>query len=676
MNEGDPLKFIRVRLNVLTPETPQQEVRDALENLIPLLARLEEVKFESFWAELAEHLTLKGRFFTALRRKVGEIRKELNRSAPVQGKDLNSSPEDELKILRPIAAPLAKCPDHLGMVAEALRLCGLAGQVREAKIIYLAVTSRVLNVKVLVNVAVKGPSSGGKSFLVEVVLEFFPLSAFYALTAMSEKALAYSEESLSHRFLIIYEAAGLGSEFGQYLIRSLLSEGRVIYETVEKIGGRLTPRRIEKEGPTGFITTTTKAGLHPENETRLLSLEVDDTPEQTMEVLKAHAEGENPKSGSQNPIDLAPFKALQRILELENRQAVVPFAMALAQGCSPTAVRLRRDFPAVLNLVKAHTILHAHLREKDEHGRVIATVEDYAVVYDLVSDLVCYGTGHKVSEKVRETVEAVKHLVAKSPSGVTYRVIGIKLGIDESAARRRVQTAISKGYLQNQETKPSCAAKIVLGEPLPDAKEVLPHPNALNGGPTESTTDQPTNDDSLVKPNSYGRQPKEPTDCQQPTDAPQDSRTVETEGGQAVGRESVNKCADHNCMKSQDLQSQSADRHEQPAETEEDIFRRGEGVGEEDLESCKADLVQCGNCQHFSPSLDAPSGRGSCLFYAGSWNGKSTQFSGDLHPCLSFNVKDSIKVLAAWDEAISHKVGEVVEALKLGNNPDLMEVLV
>ena len=48
---------------------------------------------------------------------------------------------------------------------------------------------------------------------------------------------------------------------------------------------------------------------------------------------------------------------------------------------------------------------------------MIATVEDYAVVYDLVSDLVCYGTGHKVSEKVRETVEAVKHLVAKSPAG-------------------------------------------------------------------------------------------------------------------------------------------------------------------------------------------------------------------------------------------------------------------
>ena len=74
------------------------------------------------------------------------------------------------------------------MVAEALRLCGLAGQVREAKIIYLAVTSRVLNVKVLVNVAVKGPSSGGKSYLVEVVLEFFPLSAFYALTAIEKGA--------------------------------------------------------------------------------------------------------------------------------------------------------------------------------------------------------------------------------------------------------------------------------------------------------------------------------------------------------------------------------------------------------------------------------------------------------------------------------------------------------
>ena len=34
--------------------------------------------------------------------------------------------------------------------------------------------------------------------------------------------------------VVIYEAAGMASEMGSYLIRSLLSEGRLKYEAVEK----------------------------------------------------------------------------------------------------------------------------------------------------------------------------------------------------------------------------------------------------------------------------------------------------------------------------------------------------------------------------------------------------------------------------------------------------------
>ena len=91
------------------------------------------------------------------------------------------------------------------------------------------------------SVAVKGPSSGGKSFVVETVLKLFPPEAFYALTAMTDRALAYSNEPLKHRHLVIYEAAGMAGEFATYLIRSLLSEGRLRYETVEKTERR--PRR-------------------------------------------------------------------------------------------------------------------------------------------------------------------------------------------------------------------------------------------------------------------------------------------------------------------------------------------------------------------------------------------------------------------------------------------------
>src|SRR5215207_5091425 len=182
---------------------------------------------------------------------------------------------------------LAHERDILERFAEELKNTGVAGESRTAKILYLAMTSRLLAKPV--SVAVKGPSSGGKSYLTERVLGYFPESAYYALTAMSERALAYSEEPIKHRFLVVYEAAGLNGDFQTYLIRSLLSEGHLRYEVVEKTSEGLKPRLIEREGPTGLIVTTTAGRLHPENETRLLSLSVADTQEQTRNVLAALA---------------------------------------------------------------------------------------------------------------------------------------------------------------------------------------------------------------------------------------------------------------------------------------------------------------------------------------------------------------------------------------------------
>jgi hypothetical protein len=56
------------------------------------------------------------------------------------------------------------------------------------------------------------------------------------------------------------------------------------YELVEKTRDGMRPRLIEKQGPTGLIVTTTATRLHPENETRLLSLAVKDTREQTADA--------------------------------------------------------------------------------------------------------------------------------------------------------------------------------------------------------------------------------------------------------------------------------------------------------------------------------------------------------------------------------------------------------
>lgn len=364
---------------------------------------------------------------------------------------------------------LANLSNILQELAAQLRRRGVVGEERAGKLIYLAVISRFLPRPV--SIAVKGPSSGGKSHLTEQVLRFFPESAYYALSAMSERALAYSEEPLKHRFLVIYEAAGFASDFASYLIRSLLSEGRLAYETAEKTANGIKARLIVREGPTGLIVTTTQIRLHPENETRLISIPVTDTQDQTRAVLQALAEGND------TPVDYEPWHALQTWLIHAEHRVTIPYAKQLADLIPPVAVRLRRDFGAVLALIKAHTLLHQATREKAEDGSIIASLEDYQIARELIADLVAEGVEATVPKAIRETVEAVKD--NSNSDGVTIGELAKKLKVDKSTASRRARAALDRGYLTNLEVKKGKPARLMVGDPLPDDLGILPSPEVL-----------------------------------------------------------------------------------------------------------------------------------------------------------------------------------------------------
>jgi DNA-binding transcriptional ArsR family regulator len=375
---------------------------------------------------------------------------------------------------------LAKTPNIPERFAAELARSGVAGEERIAKLLYLALTSRLLEKPV--SVALKGPSSGGKSYLVERVLSFFPKCAYYALTAMSDRTLAYSEEPIKHRFLVIYEAAGMSGEFATYLTRSLLSEGCVRYETVEKTSEGMKPRLIEREGPTGLIVTTTAVKLHTENETRLLSLTVSDTQAQTQAVMAALAD----EVGKAVP-DVEVWHALQVWLASAEHRVSVPYAKKLAKLVPPVAVRLRRDFGAVLNLIRAHALLHQATRERDNQGRIVATIdEDYSAVRELVAALVSEGIEATVPETVRETVEAVRRLREDSNGEpVTVSELAKELKLDRSAVSRRARNAKDRGYLRDLEDNPRKPSRLVPGDDLPDDLQILPSPENVRAGVKE-----------------------------------------------------------------------------------------------------------------------------------------------------------------------------------------------
>ena len=345
------------------------------------------------------------------------------------------------------------------------------GEDRNARLLFLAIVSRHLDH--LVSVVVKGPSSAGKSFLTERVLSFFPPSAYYALTAMSERALAYGEESIEHRFLVFYEAAGMAGETQTYMVRSLLSEGRICYDTVEKTAEGLRVRRIDRSGPTGAIITTTAVNIDRELETRLLSIAVTDSPERTRSVLMALAEEDS------TPVNLERWRALDSWLESGPHEVSVPFGKALAGLIPPASVRLRRDFGALLSLIRAHALLHRSTREVDNKGRIVAALKDYLAVRYLVADLLSEGIQRSISKAVRETVDSVTAVNSDGVTEVSVRKVAERLGIDESSAFRRVKKAIALGYLNNGEERRGRPYRLELGDPIPDDLELLPSPEQL-----------------------------------------------------------------------------------------------------------------------------------------------------------------------------------------------------
>jgi hypothetical protein len=378
-------------------------------------------------------------------------------------------------------AELAAQPRILDAFYATLGRMGHVGEIVTAAILYLAVVSRLLTKPI--SVVVKGPSAAGKSYTVETTLSFFTQAAYHALSAMSERAVIYGRESLAHRMFVLYEGAGLSSDFTDYLLRSLLSEGHIRYEVTERAqGGGFETRLVEREGPTGLIITTTAIALHPENETRMLSLPITDTPEQTRAVMRAIARRQSVD------VDLSEWHALDTWLALDPKQVIVPFAELLADLIEPITVRLRRDFQQLLNLICAHALLHQATREIDSSGQVVATIEDYEVVRELVHELFSDEVEATVPRIVRETVEAIPD----SLNAVSGRELAELLGVHPGTVSRRVEQAIALGYIVNDEWRAGHPARYRRGNPLPDELELLPTIETLQRRIAgEATTDTP-----------------------------------------------------------------------------------------------------------------------------------------------------------------------------------------
>jgi DNA primase len=356
--------------------------------------------------------------------------------------------EKRLREIEPAAAAVLADPALLYRVGQAVAGRGVVGERANALILFLAVFSQMTAAPI--SVVVKGDSAGGKSFLVAQVLALFPAGSHIDFTSMSERALIYDARDYARTTIVIFEVHGQGTEFANYIIRTLISEGCIRHQTVEKEGGKLVGREVVKEGPTNFVTTTTFPEMHAENETRIWTILVDDSPQTTKGVLDMQAKS---ASGNFRPGDAGDLRLAVEWLRLAGAtEAVVPFAELLPAAMPAKPLRLRRDFPRLLQLIKVSALLHQRQRERDAGGRVVATLADYALVRELVAS-VFEQSVLGLTKKTTDLVEALKRVLDSrdvSKDGLpSYSDLVKETGKRKDHISRWLKPALEVGLVDN-----------------------------------------------------------------------------------------------------------------------------------------------------------------------------------------------------------------------------------
>jgi hypothetical protein len=371
----------------------------------------------------------------------------------------------------------------LWQLANACAFYGVAGERKNVCLLYLALTSRLLDEPI--SITIKGDSSAGKSYVLSHVLWLFPRDAYWELTGMSQQALIYTERNFAHRTIVIMERPGMGK--ADYNIRTLQSEGRIAFETVEKgPHGKQRNRTIEKEGPTNFISTTIEAVGDVQNETRHWTLMADETAEQNARVLKMQGkklQGRVPSRSEAMAVKVA--QAMQYLLE--PKQVVIPYGDWLSDRMPTDAIRIRRDFERLGAAIQAMALLHQYQRDEDEEGRLVATVADYAMVRALLADTFDSSL-HNMNPNTLGLVNVVMEIYEKKSKRLWERVYVTVNEIQNETGRAKnsitdwLGPAIEEGYLQDIGGGGRGQGwKLVPGHPKSIGESILPTVDDLAG---------------------------------------------------------------------------------------------------------------------------------------------------------------------------------------------------
>jgi energy-coupling factor transporter ATP-binding protein EcfA2 len=347
---------------------------------------------------------------------------------------------------------------------------GVVGEELLRMIVFLAGVTRNLPEKA--SVLVKGSTSSGKSTIVKQALQLFPRKYVVERAGLSKTALAYGDIYLGDKVLVMTEYQS--AKDAQFLLRLIQSEGQIEHEATTVRGRKRKTKTFKRTGTPVVITTTTSDSVHPDDETRFLSVYVTETAEQTLAIVKAQARGKQ----SLHQRDLEVWRTATSLLRTRQGDFEDPpgWLNYVAEHLPLKEVRVRRDWGRFLAFLRAVALCR---HRPSDLRRLNISFRDYCVAYKIFEPVLVARVRESPVQELQVS-QAIARLNKEKGRAVTIKELAKHLNWKPKLTYKRVERAVDDRLIEyelgpprEKNVKPLLARDEATKRFLPPPKRVL-----------------------------------------------------------------------------------------------------------------------------------------------------------------------------------------------------------
>jgi len=367
------------------------------------------------------------------------------------------------------ALEVLKNKDLLQRIISDFEAIGYIGEKYNKLLGYLAAVTRLQPDPLALLILSR--SGAGKTSLQEAVCKFVPPESAIQYTRMTGQSLFYRDpNALKNKVLAIEEEEGM--QEAMYSIKTLISSQKlsIAATRTDTKTGKFSVDEYTVSGPVVvMVSTTNPDALDDETKQRFLILTIDETPEQTKNILQAQRI-KNSHRWYQMTANESSITKLHHNMQRLLKPLTVTFPEELKFTWPYSRLQMRREQGKFFSLVKAIVLLHQYQRKSGAIRRpdgtkveyVQATQKDVDIALEL-GRLVFARNVDDVSPTARTLLAEVVKLISEkygsakstdkrtdltmSEIPFTRKELRELTGWSETQVRRNIEQLVELGYL-------------------------------------------------------------------------------------------------------------------------------------------------------------------------------------------------------------------------------------